>query len=102
MVGETEQGLYVKGALGGMTNCEMFTFSAEEAFEIKGGKVGGRVRDIVLSGNVFETLQNIDRIGNDLEIHSGLGGCGKNGQGPLRVSIGGPHIRIQKVVIGGD
>ena len=41
-------------------------------------------------GNVFETLMNIDAIGNDLKIHGGLGGCGKGGQSPLRVSDGGP------------
>jgi TldD protein len=101
MVAEVENGLYVKGALGGNTNLEMFTFSSEEAFEIKNGKIGNRVRDAILSGNVFETLSNIDAIGNDMEIHSGLGGCGKHGQSPLPVSEGAPHIRIQNVVIGG-
>lgn len=102
MVAETPDGLYVKGALGGQTNCEMFTFSAAEAFEIKDGKIGGRVRDVVLSGNVFETLKNMDRIGNDVQMFGSLGGCGKHNQSPLRVGLGGPHIRIQKVVIGGN
>jgi len=101
MISEVENGLYVKGALGGNTNLEMFTFSSEEAFEIKNGKIGNRVRDAILSGNVFETMQNIDAIGNDMEIRSGLGGCGKQGQSPLPVSEGGPHIRIRNVVIGG-
>ena len=31
----------------------------------------------------------------------GLGGCGKAGQGPLRVSTGAPHIRIAKCLVGG-
>ncbi|MCX7918826.1 MAG: TldD/PmbA family protein [bacterium] len=101
MISEVDYGLYVKGALGGNTNLEMFTFSSEEAYEIKQGKIGQRIRDVILSGNVFETLQNIDAIGNDLEIRGGLGGCGKQGQSPLPVSDGGPHIRIRNVVIGG-
>jgi TldD protein len=101
MVSEVDKGLYVKGALGGNTNLEMFTFSSEEAFEIKNGKIGNRVRDAILSGNVFETLRNVDAIGNDIVINSGLGGCGKQGQSPLPVSEGGPHIRIRNVVIGG-
>ena len=88
-------------SLGGMTNTEMFTFSAEEAYRIKGGKVCEKIRDVVLTGNVFETLKNIDAIGNDLVIYGGLGGCGKGGQSPLRVSDGGPHIRIRNVTIGG-
>lgn|GEM_PF-2008901 len=57
--------------------------------------------DVVLTGNVFETLMNIDAIGNDLVMFGGLGGCGKGGQSPLRVSDGGPHIRIKNVTIGG-
>lgn len=101
MVADTENGLYVKGALAGNTNLEMFTFSSEEAFIIKNGVIGDRVRDVILSGNVFETLKNIDAIGNDLQLFSGLGGCGKDDQSPLPVSDGGPHIRIRNVVIGG-
>jgi TldD protein len=79
----------------------MFTFSAAEAFRIRGGKLAERLRDVVLTGNVFQTLMDIDAIGNDMSLHGGLGGCGKGGQSPLRVSDGGPHIRIKNVVIGG-
>jgi len=101
MVADTPNGIYAIGTLGGQTNTEMFTFSAEEAYEIKDGKLGKRLRDVVLTGNVFETLMNIDMIGDDMRMHGGLGGCGKGGQSPLRVGDGGPHIRMQNVVIGG-
>ncbi|MHC4267429.1 MAG: TldD/PmbA family protein [Planctomycetota bacterium] len=101
MLAGTEDGIYAKGSLGGQTNTEMFTFSAEEAYRIKDGKLCEQVRDVVLTGNVFETLMNIDAIGNDLVLYGGLGGCGKGGQSPLRVSDGGPHIRIKNVTIGG-
>jgi TldD protein len=101
MLSEVENGIYAIGALGGQTNMEMFTFSAEEAYMIEGGKIKEKIRDVVLTGNVFETLMNIDAIGNDLNIYGGLGGCGKGGQSPLRVSDGGPHVRIRNVVIGG-
>lgn len=94
-------GVYAVGAIGGMTNAEMFTFSAEEAYEIRQGRIGKKLRDVVLTGNVFETLANIDAIGNDLVICGGLGGCGKGDQSPLRVGTGGPHARIRNVVIGG-
>ncbi|MCC7212710.1 MAG: TldD/PmbA family protein [Candidatus Brocadia sp.] len=101
MLSEVDNGIYAIGSLGGQTNMEMFTFSAEEAYMIRNGKLQEKVRDVVLTGNVFETLMNIDAIGNDLEIYGGLGGCGKGGQSPLRVSDGGPHVRIRNVVVGG-
>ena len=101
MLAGVDDGIYAKGSLGGQTNTEMFTFSAEEAYKIKGGKICEQIRDVVLTGNVFETLMNIDAIGNDLVLFGGLGGCGKGGQSPLRVSDGGPHIRIKDVTIGG-
>ncbi|MGR3293215.1 MAG: TldD/PmbA family protein [Candidatus Scalindua sp.] len=101
MLAGVDDGIYAKGSLGGQTNTEMFTFSAEEAYRIKDGKICEQVRDVVLTGNVFETLLNIDAIGNDFVLYGGLGGCGKGGQSPLRVSDGGPHIRIKNVTIGG-
>jgi len=101
IISKTENGIYAKGSLGGMTNTEQFTFSSAEAFLIENGKITKPLRDVILSGNVFETLKNIDMIGNDLKLHGGLGGCGKGAQSPLPVSDGGPHIRIKDVVIGG-
>ncbi|MHC4480955.1 MAG: TldD/PmbA family protein [Planctomycetota bacterium] len=101
MLQETPDGIYAVGMLGGQTNMEMFTFSAEEAYRIRDGKVAEKLRDVVLTGNVFRTLENIDRIGSDFKMHGGLGGCGKGGQSPLRVGDGGPHCRIRDVVIGG-
>jgi len=94
-------GLYVRGSLGGQTEMEMFTFSAEEAFVIRDGRIAERVREVVLTGNVFETLANIDAICDDLTFYGGLGGCGKGGQSPLRVSTSAPHIRIRNCLVGG-
>ncbi len=101
MLQTVDDGIYCKGALAGQTNCEMFTFTALEAFTLKNGEIGRRLRDVVLSGNVFHTLGNIQLVGDDLAFHSGLGGCGKGGQSPLRVSTGGPHLLIDNVVVGG-
>ncbi len=101
MLDGVEDGIYAKGMLGGQTNKEMFTFSAEEAYRIENGEIGQHLRDVVLTGNVFHTLKNIDAVGDDLQMFGGTGGCGKGGQSPLRVADGGPHCRIQDVVIGG-
>jgi len=95
-----EEGVYVKNWYGGQTSMEMFTFSAGEAYMIRNGRVEEMIRPVMLSGNLFTTLENIDAIGNDLEMNQG-GGCGKGGQSPLPVSNGSPHIRIRKCLVSG-
>jgi TldD protein len=101
MIGDVHRGIYACSAFGGQTALEQFTFSAAYAYEIVDGQVGEMLRDVALTGNIFETLQNIDRIGDDLWIGGGSGGCGKGGQAPLPVTDGSPHIRIQNLAVGG-
>ena len=100
IIGDIKEGIYAKNWYGGTTSMEMFTFSAGEAYMIRNGKLTETLRPVVLTGNVFTTLKNIDVIGNDLEINQG-GGCGKGGQSPLPVANGSPHIRIRHCLIGG-
>jgi TldD protein len=95
-----EDGVYVRNWYGGMTQHEMFTFSSGEAYMIRNGEIQEAVRPVMLTGNLFETLQNLDGVGNDLDMNQG-GGCGKGGQSPLPVSNGSPHIRIQNCLISG-
>lgn len=103
MLKDIDLGVYAIKAIGGQTAMEMFTFSAAYGYMIRNGQIAELVRDVVLTGNVFETLMNIDQIGNQVEWEpNGPGGCGKGGQHPLRVGLGGPHIRIQHCVIGGQ
>ncbi len=100
IVGDIKEGIYAKNWYGGTTSMEMFTFSAGEAYYIRNGKVAELLRPVVLTGNIFITLENIDAIGDDLQMNQG-GGCGKGGQFPLPVSNGSPHIRIQRCLVGG-
>ena len=96
-------GSYVKGSQGGMTNLDVFTFSAGEAYKVENGKLGEKVRDLTLTGNIFDTMNRIDAIGNDLIMYNsgGSGGCGKAGQAPLPIGRGGPHLVIRDVIVGG-
>ncbi len=100
MIADIKEGVYARNWYGGTTSMEMFTFSAGEAYMIRNGKIAELIRPVVLTGNVFETLKNIDAIGNDLDMNEG-GGCGKGGQSPLPVSNGSPHIRIRHCLVGG-
>ncbi|MFM7716057.1 MAG: TldD/PmbA family protein, partial [Microcystis sp.] len=94
-------GVYAQNWQGGMTNGEMFTFSAGEAWMIRDGEIAEPVKDVTLSGNVFKTLANIEAIGDDFHWDES-GGCGKGGQSGLPVGCGGPSLRIRDVVVGGE
>ena len=94
-------GVYAKNWQGGMTNGEMFTFTAGEAWMIRNGKVAEPVKDVTLSGNVFETLEDIEAIGNDF-VWDESGGCGKGGQSGLAVGCGSPSLRIRNAIVGGE
>lgn len=96
-----KEGVYARNWLGGMTNGEMFTFSAAEAWMIRNGQIEEPVRDVTLSGNVFQTIADIEAIGNDFYWDES-GGCGKGGQNGLPVGCGGPSLRIRDVVVGGE
>ena len=99
MIADIELGVYACEAIGGQTMLENFSFSAGYGYMVREGRVEELVKDVILSGNLFTTLESIDAIGDDLTFGR-LGSCGK-GQGGLQVSTGAPHIRIQNVVMGG-
>jgi TldD protein len=101
IIADIKEGIYARNWYGGTTSMEMFTFSAGESYMIRNGKIAGAIRPVMLTGNVFTTLENIDAIGDDLDMNQG-GGCGKGAQMPLPVSNGSPHIRIQHCLVGGS
>ncbi len=95
------EGVYARNWIGGMTNGEMFTFTAGEAWMIRNGELAEPVRDVTLSGNAFKTLADIEGIGDDF-FWDESGGCGKSGQSGLAVGCAGPSLRIRDVVVGGE
>ncbi len=95
-----DNGIYVIGSHGGCGG-EDFSFSALYGVMIRNGKLCEKVRSVKLAGNVWETMKNIDAVGNDFAIDDGPGGCGKGAQFPLPVSHSAPHIRIRNVSVGG-
>lgn len=101
MIKDIKLGVYACDAYGGQTALENFSFSSGYAYMIRDGEVAEMVKDVILAGNLFTTLMNIDAIGNDFQWDHSGGGCGKGGQNGLPVSFGAPHVRIQNVVIGG-
>ncbi len=91
-------GYYIVGFLGGQANLDgTFQVGVQEAYEIVNGEIGEPVRNMSISGNTIETLFHVSGVGKDFEIRYGI--CGK-GQS-IFVSDGGPHIRVDKIMVGG-
>ena len=101
LISDIKLGIWAGNWLGGQTNGEMFTFASGEARMIRNGKLAEWVKDVNLTGNVFQTLKDIDGVANDMYWDES-GGCGKSGQSGLPVGVGGPSIRIRNVVVPGE
>jgi TldD protein len=101
IIKDIKLGVYACDMYGGQTALENFSFSSAYAYMIRDGQIAEMVKDVILAGNLFTTLMNIDAIGDDFVWSQSGGSCGK-GQGGLPVTFGSPHIRIQNVVIGGN
>ena len=100
IIASTKNGLYLFGTAGGQTSGDMFTFAVQGGYKVEDGKITTMVRDIILTGNLFTTLKNIDKISDERMMSKG-GGCGKGGQ-ILRTSCkGSPYIRIKGMSVGG-
>jgi len=101
LIEDISDGIYLKGSRGGQvdTGKGIFQFNAAESFKIENGEVTDPLRDVSLSGNVLETLKNVDAIGSDFKL--GIGFCGKSGQ-IAPVGDGGPHTRILDATVGGS
>lgn len=97
----TKKGLFVKGLGGGQVEIGRgdYVFSVTEGYLIEDGKLTAPVRGATLVGNGPETLKEIDMIGTDMALDTGMGMCGK-GQS-ARVSVGQPTVRVPKLTVGG-
>jgi TldD protein len=102
LIGDIKLGVYACGAFGGQTMLENFSFTAAYGRMIRDGRPAELVKDVVLAGNLFQTLDRIERIAGDFRWNQMGGGCGKGGQFPLPVTEGAPHVRIEEALVGGD
>ncbi|MCJ7429126.1 MAG: TldD/PmbA family protein [Candidatus Nanohaloarchaeota archaeon QJJ-5] len=100
MIEEIDDGLYLKGFKGGQvaTAEGNFTFGTTHAYRIIDGEVADIVRGPSISGSTLHVLEEIDLVGDDLEIGD-PGYCGKNGQ-TVYVDTGSPHMRVREMVVG--
>jgi TldD protein len=102
IIASVKNGLYAVNFGGGQVDITSgkFVFSASEAYLIENGKVTAPVRGATLIGNGPDALTRVALIGNDMELDSGVGTCGKEGQS-VPVGVGQPTLRIDGLTVGG-
>ncbi len=102
IIRSVERGLYAVNFGGGQVDITSgkFVFSASEAYLIENGKVTRPVKGATLIGNGPDVLTRVSMIGNDLQLDSGVGTCGKEGQS-VPVGVGQPTLRIDGLTVGG-
>ena len=97
LFGEVKDGLYVETIKHG-SGMSTFTIAPSLAYRIRDGKIAEPVNVSVITGNVFDTLGEIDGLSDEAELLSFVGGgCGKMEQWPLAVGFGGPYVRIRSL-----
>jgi TldD protein len=80
-----------------------FLFKAIRGYWVENGEIQYPIREVSLSGNILELLSRVEGGTKDLKLTSGyFGGCGKGGQFPLPVGMGGPKLLINEVTFGGE
>jgi TldD protein len=102
IVASIGRGLYATNFGGGQVDITSgkFVFSASEAFWVENGRIQYPVKGATIIGNGPSALTRISMIGNDLELDTGVGVCGKDGQS-VPVGVGQPTLRIEKLTVGG-
>lgn len=97
LISEVKEGIFVEGLKHG-SGLSTFTIAPSISYMIRDGKIAEPVDISVITGNVFETLGEIDGLSNELKLISFVtGGCGKGEQYPLPVGFGGPYVRVKNM-----
>ena len=102
IVASIQRGLYATNFGGGQVDITSgkFVFSASEAFWVENGKILYPVKGATLIGNGPEAMKRVSMIGNDMQLDTGVGVCGKEGQS-VPVGVGQPTLRIERLTVGG-
>ena len=102
IIKSVKRGIYAVSFGGGQVDITSgkFVFSASEAYLIEDGKVTTPVKGATLIGNGPEAMQRVSMIGHDMALDTGIGVCGKEGQG-VPVGVGQPTLKLDELTVGG-
>ncbi|GAB2796246.1 metalloprotease TldD [Halomonas shantousis] len=102
IIKSVKRGIYAVSFGGGQVDITSgkFVFSASEAYLIEDGRITAPVKGATLIGNGPEAMGRVSMIGHDLELDTGIGVCGKEGQG-VPVGVGQPTLKLDELTVGG-
>ena len=102
VIASVEKGLYAVNFGGGQVDITSgkFVFSTSEVYMIENGKITHPVKGATLIGNGPEVMKKIRKVANDLELDTGVGNCGKEGQS-VPVGVGQPTLKVDSLTVGG-
>ena len=75
VIAETKKGIYINTVIGAHTANEIsgdFSVEGRNAFLIENGEITAPIKSVMISGNVFEMLKNIDGAGKDVRNVGGI------------------------------
>src|SRR5450755_2993793 len=102
ILASVKNGIYAVNFGGGQVDITSgkYVFQVTEAYRIENGKLGAPLKGAMLIGNGPTDLKRVSMIGNNLQLDTGIGTCGKNGQG-VPVGVGQPTLLMEKITVGG-
>ena len=102
IIASVKRGIYAVSFTNGQVQIGAgdFTFYIKTGYLIEDGKLTAPIKDVNIIGNGPEALEQVEMVGDDLEVDRGGWTCGKDGQG-VPVSIGLPTIKVAKITVGG-
>lgn len=102
IIASVDKGIYAVNFGGGQVDITSgkFVFSTSEAYLIENGKITRPVKGATLIGNGPEVMQRISMVADDLQLDSGVGNCGKEGQS-VPVGVGQPTLKVDALTVGG-
>jgi len=102
ILASVKNGVYAASFGGGQVDITSgkYVFQCTEAYKIENGKLGAPLKGAMLIGNGPTDLHRIRMVGNDLALDTGVGTCGKNGQG-VPVGVGQPTLLMERITVGG-
>ena len=102
IIASVDKGIYATQFGGGQVDITngKFVFSTSQAWLIEKGKLTSPIKGATLIGNGPDVLTQVSMVGNDMQLDSGVGTCGKDGQS-VPVGVGQPTIRVDDLTVGG-
>ena len=94
-----DDGLYLKGFMGGATDMDRFSIAVQEVWTVRNGVMHKPLTPVMISGKVTDVLGSVLDVGDDIQLSGSLSGCSRMGSNHIAVTYGGPHILVSDMQV---